>query len=311
MAKQHTSQVLMVKPIQFAFNPETAVSNAFQQQQASTQIQAKALAEFDAMVNLLRNNGVEVWVVEDTPEPFTPDSVFPNNWISMHENGMVGIYPMQAENRRLERRADILNQLGEHFQLYDIADYSAFEQQAKYLEGTGSMVLDRVNNLCYACLSPRTDMEVLQQFCRDFNYRPVVFDALDQSGRPVYHTNVVMCVGTRFMVVCMESIPDAKQRQAIRDAAKQEIVEITLEQMNHFAGNMLELVNKQGETLLVMSEQAKQALHPQQLEQLQRFARIISSPLDTIETNGGGSARCMIAEIFLPPKNTTAPASHA
>jgi hypothetical protein len=240
--------------------------------------------------------------VDDTEEPHTPDSIFPNNWISMHEDSRIALYPMQAENRRQERRADIVHHLSEVFSIQDIEDYTLSEQQGKFLEGTGSMVLDRGNKLCYACISPRTHIELLQQFCKDFGYQLVDFTATDVNGKLIYHTNVVMCVGEEFLVVCMECIPDAAEREKIRNSTSKPIIEITMDQLNHFAGNMLGVVNEQGEHLLIMSDQAHKSLNPAQISELEKYARIVSAPLYAIESNGGGSARCMMAEIFLPLK---------
>lgn len=300
---QNTHHIMMIRPVRFTFNEQTAESNAFQQTNAkANNTQEKALQEFDDFVDVLRKNNVQVWVVDDTEEPHTPDSIFPNNWISMHEDSRIALYPMQAENRRQERRADIVHHLSEVFTIHDIEDYTLSEQQGKYLEGTGSMVLDRVNKICYACISPRTHIELLNQFCSDFGYQLVDFTARDSNGKLIYHTNVVMCVGEQFLVVCMECIPDLTEREKIRHSTSKPIIEISMDQLNHFAGNMLEVVNEKGEHLLVMSEQAHKSLSPQQVSELEKYARIVSAPLYTIESNGGGSARCMMAEIFLPLK---------
>lgn len=302
---QNTQHIMMIRPVQFTFNEQTADSNSFQQSSAkSADTQLKALEEFDDFVSVLRSNGIQVWVVDDTPEPHTPDSIFPNNWISTHEDGRMGLYPMQAENRRLERRADIAHHLGEVFSLMDIVDYSAFEKEGKFLEGTGSMVLDRTNKICYACLSPRTHKELLQQFCTDFGYRLVDFTAVDRQGKLIYHTNVVLCVGESFLVVCLDCIPNEDERNRIIHSTQKTIIEISFNQLEHFAGNMLEVVNGKGEHFVVMSEQAYKSLTVSQVVQLEHFAKIISSPLYTIEANGGGSARCMMAEIFLPMKKS-------
>ena len=301
---QHTNHILMIRPVRFTYNEQTATSNSFQQATAkNNQTQELALAEFDGLVDRLRSEGVQVWVVEDTPEPPTPDSIFPNNWMSMHADGRMVLYPMQAPNRRDERRPDIAFNLGEVFALSDLVDYTTYEQHEQYLEGTGSMVLDRQHKICYACLSPRTHQTILEQFCADFDYTLVAFDAVDRSGLPIYHTNVVMCVGTQFRLVCMECIPDEEQRNRIRKAGPQPVIEISLAQLEHFAGNMLEVVNDKGETLLVMSEQAYKSLTPQQISELSNHAKLVWAPLYTIESNGGGSARCMMAEIFLPLKS--------
>lgn len=300
---QNTHHIMMIRPVRFSFNEQTAESNAFQQATAQAHdTHEKAVKEFDGFVDVLRKNGVQVWVVDDTEDPHTPDSIFPNNWISMHEDSRIAVYPMQAENRRLERRADIVHHLAEVFTIQDIADYTQGEQEGKFLEGTGSMVLDRVNRICYACLSPRTHIDLLHTFCSDFNYKLVDFTAVDVKGTLIYHTNVVMCVGEQFLVVCMECIPDETDREKIRQSVSKAIITISMDQLNHFAGNMLEVVNEQGEHLLVMSEQAHKSLDKEQIKQLEQYARIVSAPLYTIEANGGGSARCMMAEIFLPLK---------
>lgn len=300
---QNTNHILMIRPVQFAFNAETAGSNSFQQPGAQTQdIQQKALLEFDGMVDVLRKNDVQVWVVEDTMSPATPDSIFPNNWFSMHEDGTVVLYPMQAENRRLERRPDIAEHLAEQFELKEIVDYTASEKEGKFLEGTGSMVLDRVRKVCYACISPRTDKVLLTKFCSDFGYRLVDFTAVDKQGKLIYHTNVCMSVGEQFLVVCFECIPNEAERQRIRTSTSKIIIEIAYHQLEHFAGNMLEVVNEKGKHFIVMSKQAYDSLTAIQTAQLEFFGTILAVPLETIETNGGGSARCMMAEIFLPLK---------
>lgn len=301
---QNTNHILMIRPAGFAFNTQTAGSNSFQDSSAqSADTQQKALAEFDGFVDTLRANGVQVWVVDDTEDPHTPDAVFPNNWFSLHDDSRMVLYPMQAENRRLERRADIAHHLAEVFTMHDIVDYTAFEQDSKFLEGTGSMVLDRENKICYACISPRTHIEILQRFCITMGYTLIDFTATDKAGKLIYHTNVVMCVGQEFMVICMECIPNEAERTRIKNSTKKTIVEISFEQLEHFAGNMLEVVNDKGEHLLVMSEQAHKSLTSTQISQLEQFAKIVSAPLYTIEANGGGSARCMMAEIFLPMKS--------
>jgi hypothetical protein len=300
---QNTNHIMMIRPVRFAFNEQTSASNSFQQVPDSTSgIQEKALIEFDGFVNTLRNNGMNVWVVEDTEDPHTPDAVFPNNWISLHDDSRMVLYPMQAANRRLERRADIAHHLGETFHLLDIIDYTAAEKEHKFLEGTGSMVLDRDFKICYACISPRTNKELLLTFCADFGYSLVDFIATDRKGNLIYHTNVVMCVGQQFLVICFECIADEQERKRIVHATRKTIIEISYTQLEHFAGNMLELINEKGEHVLVMSEQAYNSLTASQVAQLEFFAKIVTAPLYTIESNGGGSARCMMAEIFLPLK---------
>ncbi len=294
-----TSHILMVRPISFGFNAQTAESNAFQKKGKQTDVQQKALQEFDAFTAILRANGIEVTVMEDTPEPHTPDSIFPNNWISFHEDGSVFLYPMQAENRRLERK--VFNTIKEAFEAKQVYDLSYFEQQNQFLEGTGSMVLDRENKLAYACLSPRTNAEVLVEFCRLSGYKAVTFHATDQTGKAIYHTNVLMAIGDRFAVICLDSIPDEAEKTWVKKAlqlAGKETVAISLEQMNAFAGNMLQLKNQSGESLLVLSETAFLSLKEAQIKTLEKYGKLVYSSLNTIETNGGGSARCMMAEVF-------------
>lgn len=296
---QSTNHILMIRPVAFTFNTQTAISNSFQKANNDVNTQQNALIEFDAFVNKLREVGVTVHVIDDTLEPHTPDSIFPNNWISFHENNWIGVYPMQAENRRTERRADILETLSKSFLLEEIIDYTASEKENRFLEGTGSMVLDRDNKICYACISPRTDMDLLQQFCADFKYKLIYFTALDASQRPIYHTNVVMSVTTDFFIVCLECIPDEMERNKIKESTTKQIIEISLNQLNQFAGNVLEVLGTENKKYLVMSEQAYMALTPGQIETIKSHCDILYTPLYTIENNGGGSARCMMAEIFL------------
>jgi hypothetical protein len=301
----------MIRPVNFSFNAETAVNNAFQIAGAGDQAQEQALAEFQGFVQLLRDNGVDVTVVQDTPDPYTPDSIFPNNWVSFHDDGTVCLYPMYAVNRRLERKPGILETLGRRFRIGATLDLSGFEKEGLFLEGTGSMVLDRESKIAYACTSPRTDIEVLLDFCRKMGYVHQFFTALDAEGRSIYHTNVMMCVADRYAVVCLDALPIAAERAhlaATIRASGKTIIPITLIQMNHFAGNMLQVHNQEGEKLLVMSSQAYASLDPGQIEQLGGFNRIIHAPLTTIEMNGGGSARCMLAEIHLPKTTIGSPA---
>ncbi len=301
---QSTSHILMIRPVNFGFNEETAGSNAFQNRDAANNdANEQAQLEFDGMVNILRTNGVEVTVIDDTAEPHTPDSIFPNNWVSFHADGGIFLYPMQAENRRLERREDIIAQLEDEFAVKHIIDLSRFENESKFLEGTGSMVLDRENKIAYACISPRTDKEVLGLFCEQAGYQPVVFDAVDEHGKAIYHTNVLMCLGSKFAVICMDSIPNPHEKTVVKESllsTQKEIVEISFEQMNRFAGNMLEVKNKAGQSLVVMSQNAYQALTASQKGALERFGKLVYADINTIESIGGGSARCMMAEVHLP-----------
>ena len=302
---QTTNHILMIRPVDFKFNTQTAGNNKFQEATLQDNVQQQALAEFDGFVAMLRSNGVDVTVIDDTLQPETPDSIFPNNWVSFHEDGSVYLYPMFSENRRLERRKDIIDTIGEKFQLNHVSDLSFFEQQVLFLEGTGSMVLDRQNKIAYACLSVRTDEEVLNNFCMLTGYTPVAFQAVDESRFPIYHTNVMMCIGDKFAVVCFDSIPNLAEKEKVKQSLSstgKELVDITFDQMNHFAGNMLQVKGKDGQSLLVMSEQAYLSLNPEQLTTLNQYAKIVHAPLYTIEKNGGGSARCMLAEVHLPVK---------
>ncbi|MDQ0638882.1 hypothetical protein QF042_002447 [Pedobacter sp. W3I1] len=303
---QTTNHILMIRPVDFKFNEQTAGNNKFQIATTETNVQTAALKEFDAFVDLLRQNNVDVTVVDDTLQPETPDSIFPNNWVSFHEDGSVYLYPMFSENRRLERRKEILEDLKEKFEVNHISDLSFYEHQHAFLEGTGSMVLDRTNKIAYTCLSVRTDEEVLNNFCMLTGYKPVAFQAVDGSNFPIYHTNVMMCIGDRFAVICLDSIKDPEEKLKVTISLKgsgKEIIEISLEQMNKFAGNMLQVSNADNKSLLVMSEQAYLSLTAEQIAALQQYSKIIYAPLYTIEKNGGGSARCMLAEIHLPSKS--------
>jgi hypothetical protein len=301
---QTTSHLLMIRPVNFSFNAETAVNNAFQVKGADD-AQEKALKEFDDFVNVLSQNGVDVTVVNDTPAPHTPDSIFPNNWVSFHDDGTILLYPMFAQNRRLERKPNVLQTISSKFNSNKTIDLTHYEKEDIFLEGTGSMVLDRDEKIVYACLSPRTDYEVLSEFCDDMGYTEEVFDAMDKNNQPIYHTNVMMCVGDKYVVICLDCIPAEHEKQHVVETIKssgKEIITITLDQMEHFAGNMLQVNNDKGEKLLVMSSQAYQSLTPEQIKKFESFNKIIHSDLTTIETNGGGSARCMMAEVHLPLK---------
>ena len=303
---QTTNHILMIRPIDFKFNEQTAGNNKFQQASdgspEESKVQSQALQEFDSFVSLLRKNDVDVTVIDDTLQPETPDSIFPNNWVSFHNTAEVFLYPMFSENRRQERREDILKTLSVTFNISKITDLSGYEAKNSFLEGTGSMVLDREHQIAYACLSLRTDQQVLDDFCTQSGYMAVTFDATDSSGFPIYHTNVMMCIGDHFAVTCMESVKDANDREKLIRSFRQtgkELVEISLDQMNHFAGNMLQVKSSSGEALLVMSEQAYLSLTKAQITALEKYSRLIYAPLYTIEKNGGGSARCMLAEIHL------------
>lgn len=310
MQAQTTSNILMIRPVNFAFNEQTAESNAFQDVKAKSLTnnitQADALREFDAMVSQLRASGVNVMVYDDTLEPHTPDSIFPNNWISFHHSGKVCLYPMQAENRRLERRNDIIDDLRTKFHVEVVLDFTHFEKENKFLEGTGSMVLDRMHRTSYACISPRTNVDVLDAWAKQMNYKLVKFTSVDTThGKEVYHTNVVMCVGDTFAVICLESIPDLDERLLVKESlanSGKNVIEISLEQMNQFAGNMLLVKSLKGHNLLVMSTSAYNSLSRSQILELEEYAVIQHFDLNMIETCGGGSARCMMAEVHLPEK---------
>lgn len=301
---QTTSHILMIRPVNFSFNAETAVNNAFQSNAQSDDAQEKARAEFDRFVGLLQTHDIDVTVVNDTPEPYTPDSIFPNNWVSFHEDGKIVLYPMFAPNRRAERKPQVLEKVYKRFKHVETVDLSSAEAEDRFLEGTGSLVLDRENRIAYACLSPRTDASLLEVFSHQMNYDTVSFHATDSNHQAIYHTNVMMCVASNYAVICLDSIPEKEERKRVVHAlerTKKTIVPITLGQMNAFAGNMLQVQSQTGEKFLVMSSQAYESLTPDQVAALQAFNPILHSDLRTIETNGGGSARCMMAEIFLPP----------
>ncbi len=308
--KQTTNSILMIRPVAFRMNEQTAVNNYYQKVLdglSPETVNTKAQAEFDAFVTKLRKVGVNVTVVEDTLEPNTPDSVFPNNWISFHESGDVVLYPMFAENRRAERREDILDVLEDDgFVINEIMDYTLAEEDNVFLEGTGSLLLDRENGKAYCALSPRADEELMIEFCEDFEFTPVIFEAfqtVNGERKLIYHTNVMMCLGDTFAVICADCIDDKKERKMVLDSLRgddKEIILITEDQVNNFAGNMLEVKGKNEERFIVMSESAYKSLTKKQIAQLEAHVEIIHSSLDTIEACGGGSARCMMAEIFLP-----------
>lgn len=307
--QQITNTILMIRPVQFRKNEQTAVNNYFMEDidlQDDT-INFKAQQEFDTFVAILRAKGIDVIVIEDTPDPDTPDSIFPNNWISFHSNGTVVIYPMFAENRRKERREDILDILETNgFLIDNIVDYTSAEEEGLFLEGTGSILMDRVNQKVYCALSDRAHEELVIEFCEDFECTPVIFTAyqsVNGERLPIYHTNVMMCMGETYAVICSDSIDDKKERKNVLDHLKQdgkEIIDITEEQMHHFAGNMLQVAGTSGERYLIMSSAAYNSLRSDQIRKLEKYNPIVHSTLDTIETCGGGSARCMMAEIFLP-----------
>jgi len=307
--KQITNNIMMIEPVAFRLNEQTAVNNYYQQildNLTPEQTQENALSEFTNFVNILKDKGVNVVVIKDTISPDTPDSIFPNNWISFHEDGVVAFYPMYAKNRRDERREDVLDVLvDDHdFKVKYIKDFTKFEERGKYLEGTGSMVLDRENKICYASISIRTDEQAVLQFCDEFDYTPVCFTSnqeVDGERMAIYHTNVMMCIADKYAIVCLDTVDDKEERKWLKSSLEEsgkEIIEITEEQKHRFAGNMLQLMGD--EKCLVMSKSAHESLTQDQIDRIEKYNPIISSSLDTIEACGGGSARCMMAEIFLP-----------
>ena len=307
---QITNTVLMIRPVQFRLNEQTSVNNYYQKDPENTLPEAvnkMAVKEFDGMVKKLKKAGIQVIVVKDTKEFDTPDSIFPNNWISFHSNGTIGLYPMFAENRRLERKESVLEAVeNQGFVVKNVVDYSGAEVDNLFLEGTGSILLDRVNNKAYCAISDRADEGLFIEFCEDFEYTPVVFSAfqtVNDKREKIYHTNVMMCIGDTFAVVCLASIDDKNQRKSLikqlQDDGKK-VIEISEDQVNHFAGNMLQLKGVEEASYLVMSQSALKSLRPAQVKLIESHTTILSCPLDTIESCGGGSARCMMAEVFLP-----------
>lgn len=306
---QTTDTVLMIEPVAFGYNAQTAENNYFQVEQQGHDIQEKALEEFQNFAEKLRSKGIQVISIKDTLTPHTPDSIFPNNWVSFHRDGKVILYPMFAPNRREERRSDIFETLKESgFKITEIEDLSSHETANKFLEGTGSMIFDHDYKVAYGSVSLRLDEELFRSFCTDHGFRPIVFHAFQYAGNlrlPIYHTNVMMCVADRFVVICLDSIDDELEREKVQEAIKntdKEVIEISEDQLQQFAGNMLQVNNSEGEKFLVMSQSAYQSLTPQQIARIESYCEIIYSDLETIETNGGGSARCMLAEVFLPKK---------
>ncbi|MEW2922838.1 citrulline utilization hydrolase CtlX [Muricauda sp. ANG21] len=301
----------MIRPVNFRMNEQTAVNNYFQEDLhlKNVEINRKAQEEFDAFVNVLRESGVNVIVVDDTKERDTPDSIFPNNWVSFHENGTICVYPMFAKNRRKERREDIFEVLEkEGFSINNIMDYTSAEEEGVFLEGTGSILIDRANQKAYCALSERAHEELFIEFCEDFDCFPVIFTAyqsVEGERLPIYHTNVMMAMAETFVVICLKSIDDKKERKSVVEHIKmdgREIIEITEEQLYHFAGNMLQVIGANNQRFMVMSTQAYKSLREDQIKAIEKHCGIIHSTLDTIESCGGGSARCMMAEVFLPKK---------
>ena len=308
--RQSTNSILMIRPNNFGFNEETANDNHYQNKEFfESNSNENAQKEFDNMVKNLKQNGISVHVFQDDDINYTPDSIFPNNWISFHENGDIGLYPMYAKNRRLERRPEVLEFLEEEgFGIENIVDYSGAESENKFLEGTGSMILDRENRIAYCSISNRSNEDLFIDFCEDFEFTPVLFNSFQSVGDerlPIYHTNVMMCVTMSYVVICLDSIDDKKQRKNVCEFIKKsekELINISENQVEKFAGNMLELLNDKGESVLVMSKSAENSLSENQKNTITNYSKIISTDINTIELCGGGSARCMMAEIFLPKK---------
>ncbi len=307
---QTTSKIFMVKPVKFGFNPETAKNNSFMKKGHEEGAQENALREFMAFTTLLKANGIDVVIAEDTELPHTPDSIFPNNWFSTHNDGTFVLYPMYAENRRKERKSEFIDAIRSNYEIKRIIDLTYWEADNLYLEGTGSMIFDRVNKVAYACRSERSSDQVMADFCKKTGFTSVMFNAADGNGNEIYHTNVMMCMGSKFAIICLDAITDTEEekeqgisaRERVCDslrAAGKEIVDISIEQMNNFAGNMLEVNNKEGDKFLVMSATARKSLTNEQANLFNSYYRRILSPqLDFIENNGGGSARCMMGEIM-------------
>jgi hypothetical protein len=315
MASARESQlapaVLMIRPARFQSNPQTAESNRFQGRISASPAEqhAAALAQFEALATALERAGIEVVAFDDTPEPHTPDAIFPNNWVSFHADGTVVLYPMEAENRRTERR-DIIESLADDhgFTVRNVVDLSHHEKEGHFLEGTGSMVLDRANRIAYACLSSRTHLDALGEFAQRLDYEPLTFDAVDRDGAAIYHTNVLMNVGEKVAVICDEAIPRPEQREAVLESlagSGHEVMRLTFAQLHGFAGNMLELRSATGRRVTAMSEQARRSLDGEQLEKLAANGDIVTAAIDTIECSAGGSVRCMLAEIHLPRSSAT------
>jgi hypothetical protein len=297
-------EILMVRPYQFYFNQQTAANNFFQSNINIENANELAIAEFDAMVEKLRAHQIKVNVVQDTKDPSTPDSIFPNNWVSTHTNGTVCLYPMYAENRRAERKSSVIEFLQSNYKIENTLDLTDLEKEGIFLEGTGSMVLDHQNKIAYGCLSERLDKEAFISWCNKMQFKPITFKAVDDKAQPIYHTNVLMCMANQFVVICSDSIPNEQERQMLLDSFAQtnkEVIEISQDQLNHFAGNMLQVFDITEKPHLIMSEQAYKSLHTAQLKSLEKYNPLLPISIPTIEALGGGSTRCMMAEIYLSP----------
>jgi hypothetical protein len=297
-------EILMVRPFQFYFNQQTAANNFFQSNINIENANELAIAEFDAMVEKLRAHQIKVNVVQDTKDPSTPDSIFPNNWVSTHTNGTLCLYPMYAENRRAERKSSVIEFLQSNYKIENTLDLTDLEKEGIFLEGTGSMVLDHQNKIAYGCLSERLDKNAFNKWCDKMQFKPIAFKALDDKAQPIYHTNVLMCMGDQFVVICSDSIPNEQERQMLLDSfarTNKEVIEISQDQLNHFAGNMLQVFDITEKPHLIMSEQAYKSLHTAQLKSLEKYNPLLPISIPTIEALGGGSTRCMMAEIYLSP----------
>jgi hypothetical protein len=297
-------ELLMVRPYQFYFNQQTAANNFFQSDIDIENANELALAEFDTMVEQLRAHQIKVNVVQDTKDPSTPDAIFPNNWVSTHHNGTLCLYPMFAENRRAERKSTVINFLHSNYKIQDVLDLTELEKEGIFLEGTGSMVLDHQNKIAYGCLSERLDKATFTNWCHKMQFKPITFKAVDDKAQPIYHTNVMMCVGNQFVVICLESIPNELEKQILLECFLQtnkEVITISQDQLNHFAGNMLQVFDMHEKPHLIMSEQAHRSLDPAQVKNLEKYNPILPVSIPTIEALGGGSTRCMMAEIYFSP----------
>lgn len=298
---QTAKKILMVRPAHFAYNKETAKNNHFQNKPSMTKVNERAVKEFDDFVDILRSNKIEVVVVQDTIEPHTPDSIFPNNWFSTHSTRELVLYPMFAENRRMERKSQVLEIIEKHYQEHKVIDLTKWEDKNRFLEGTGSLILDHCNRIVYACRSERTDDFVFEEFYTKMNFEPEIFNSYDENKQLIYHTNVMLSIGEKLAIICSESITDKKRRDSVVNRlknSKKEVVEISYEQMKSFCANVIEVRNSENESCLIMSETARMAFTDEQIKTFEGYSKIISSPLNIIEQTGGGSARCMIAEIF-------------
>ena len=304
--RQNPGAILMIRPVAFGYNPETQESNVFQgiiSDLSELEIVQAARQEFDNFVTLLEENDINVLVVEDNESPRTPDAVFPNNWVSFHHDGTVILYPMMSEIRRKERREDIIEMVAGIFKVEEIHELNHYESVNKFLEGTGSIVFDHNSQIAYACHSDRTDPDLLDELCQKIGYRPIVFTAVDKAGEPIYHTNVMMCIGEGFAVICRDSITDPSERKEVIGSLEEsglEVVNISMEQMFNFAGNMFGVISRDGRNYLIMSLRARRVLSESQVTSLEKYSKILSPDLKVIEQIGGGSARCMIAGIHLP-----------